>query len=141
VGSWLSEIELTAYLPGNRAIKARKLPVRLEIEPDIQATPPQVHFGVKKQGEKWVEAINIRSLTGVRFKVTMTRSEGSISVMEKKSPENQNSICTYLLSQEISKIGQHSGQVVFSIEANDGKKSEIIVPVAYHGTPAKEPSR
>jgi hypothetical protein len=128
-------------LPGNRAIKARKLPVRLEIVPDIQATPPQIHFGVRKQGEKCVEAINIRSLTGVPFKIAKVRPDSSISVVEKASPDHASTVCTFLVSQDISKSGQQSGQVAFSIEANDGKKSEILVPVAYHGTPVKEAHR
>jgi hypothetical protein len=40
-----------------------------------------------------------------------------------------------LVAAEFSQMGRHGGKVIFSVEARDGKKSDIVVPVEYHGFP------
>jgi hypothetical protein len=132
-GLYIAEVAVTAYLADATALKSISIPVRLEVLADIQATPPQVLFGARKIGESCEEAIGLRSLTDMPFQVLGHRVEGINATVRAMEAREGAKNPVFLVAAEISQTGRHGGKVIFSVEAPDGKKSEIEVPVEFHG--------
>ena len=134
-GVYATEIAVTAYLADTTALKSISIPVRVEVLADIQATPPQVQFGARKIGETCEEAVGLRSLTDMPFQVLGHRVEGTKATVRAMDARQGVKNPVFLVAAEISQMGRHGGKVIFSVEARDGKKSDIVVPVEYYGFP------
>jgi uncharacterized protein DUF1573 len=132
-GLYTAEVAVTAYLADATALKSISIPVRLEVLADIQATPSQIQFGPRKIGETCEEAVCLRSLTDMPFQVLGHRVEGTKATVRAMDARQGVKNPVFLVAAEISQTGRHGGKVIFSVEARDGKKSDIEVPVEYHG--------
>lgn len=128
-GVYIGPVQLAAHLPDGETVKAAAIPARIEILPDLQAAPQRVAFGLRRQGERCTEAVAIRSLTGRPFKAVRYRVEGPDAAIVP----DQSRPFTFAISVEVTGRGRRDGAAVFTVELQDGKTSEIRVPIGYHG--------
>jgi hypothetical protein len=131
-GSYRTELTATTQLPDGSALRVAKLPIRLDILPDIHATPSRVSFGSRKKEEPCAEALALRSITDAPFEVLGWRVEGMECAISRIDSQPQSNIPTFLLRPKIVIESRRSGKAIFEIKSQDGAKSLIEVPFDYH---------
>lgn len=137
IGSYKPELQINAFLDKGQKIKGREIPLRLEIADDIQTSPPQVHFGARTVGEMVEETMALTSLTQSPFQVLSFRVESPQGILEPKTLVPGEKGCHFQIQQKIVQLGEQAGEMIFSLQKRAGEKSELRIPIRYHGLAGK----
>jgi hypothetical protein len=135
VGSFQFEITVVPQASDDERLPRKSLRVTGWVVSDYQASPPHAMFGARPVGEIAQETLTLHSLTGQHFDVIGTIFEGDGLVVEK-APLETSVGPSFVLKQQITKIGEHVGKVVFRLRTKEGKETEVVVSVSYLGIPA-----
>jgi hypothetical protein len=129
-GNYSCKLAVMASLANGIVLPKNEIRVSLEVVGDIQASPEMLQLGLRRIGDVVLESVALQSLTGRSFEVLGVRVEGEgLTVDTNRSAESRQ----YAITQEVRRLGHVSGRVIFEVKELEGGRSEVILPVVYHG--------
>lgn len=136
VGSIRGSIRLVPRGRGDEALPSQELPVVGQILNDVQASPPQVAFGIRRVGEEVDDTVFLSSLTGSTFTVKSVKTSSPSQKVVPDETAGPMSVA-YRVRQRITSAGEQQGRLVFVIAGPGGQESEVVVDVQYRGMEEK----
>jgi hypothetical protein len=132
VGRHESIVELVAVDTAGKVFPEARLPVHINVVPDVTCSPSAVNFGVVKIGSRHEVKILVYSQTQTEFEVkTVESSQPEFSV--SKVPPSIATTRTLDLVVEPTKIGAQKGCVRIHLKRSDGVFETALVMANYHG--------
>jgi hypothetical protein len=105
-----------------------KVPVSLEVAPDIESSPERVLIGARDRGSEVMEVVSLRSLSGRPFAIERVEAEGP-GVIAVAGADGVS--CEVRV--RVTEVGPVSGRVRLRVRPNGGESVELDVPVRGHG--------
>jgi hypothetical protein len=127
VGSVSGCLLLNPVGTSGEALPIRRVVVRLAIVSDLEAEPPAVQVGGRRNGEVFDDVVVLRSLTGRKLGSVRAEAEGEGLTVEATEVPGE-----FRVRQSVRGTGTRTNQVRFSAEV-DGRKVTTVVPVTYTG--------
>jgi hypothetical protein len=134
IGQFESEIVL---IP--KAIEGSKLPesrvaVRGTLLSDVEAIPPAILFGARRQGEDCEETVTLQSLTGQTIALKSLKISGE-GLSTKTIIAANDKLINVVLHLKTKLHGSIEEKLQVEIERQDGNTQLLMIPVNYLGLP------
>ncbi|MCI0459025.1 MAG: DUF1573 domain-containing protein [Gemmataceae bacterium] len=125
------EVNVVPELQGGKPLPTKTIPVRVWIEPDIQASPPVIALGARCLGETVEETLTISSLTRQAFEVITVKVDGGGLAAEPLKGGTE--VHAYHVRQRVTGLQAQNGWVIFRVRNEAGQEEDVRVDVTYHG--------
>jgi hypothetical protein len=126
-------VTLHVTLGSGKELQRIDIPVTGEVLPDLQCTPSTVTLGARSRGATVEETVTLYSLSGRPFEVVSQAIESDGLTIEVLPISQGNRCASFRLSQKIIRIGGQTGTARFLIRGEDSRKTELCLPIDYHG--------
>lgn len=127
------EVQIFPRSASGEVLGAKRVPLHLRIERDIQVIPLAIVFGAREVGATTEESLTIQSLTKQNFQIIALETKGEGLSAEQLKVNDGVTICQ--LKQSILKMGEQQGEVVLRIRDQAGQEEDVSVKVTYLGIP------
>jgi len=142
VGHHEFQVNLEGVSPEGRQLSGLPVFVEATVKGVAEAVPASLDFGVRSVGTKSSAELMLQPREGRPFKLMeVKRASEELEVREINADEDRAEY-VYRVSQPISRLGQQSTAITFSLQMPASYESqEIVVPVSYFGVSSPDDIR